>query len=95
MRPGSDFVAGLETGQVAGNGTTRKAADGPGGKASGGFIVVGRNDSAGGCPAGGLARAVPGKGPGVAKPVGDGDQATVGIVGAGDALVGGIDQVGD
>ena len=95
MRPGSDFVAGLETGQVAGNGTTRKAADGPGGKASGSVVVVRRDDSAGGCSAGGLSSPVPGKSPGSAMPVGDGDQATVGIVGAGDALAGGIDQVGD
>ena len=85
MRPGSDFVAGLETGQVAGNGTTRKAADGPGGEPSGGVIVVRRDDSAGGCSAGGLSGPVPGESPGVTQPVGDGGEAPVGVVGAGDA----------
>ena len=56
--------------------------------------MVGGENAAGSSAARRLARAVPREGPGVPEPVGDGGEAAIGVVGAGDGLAGSVDQVG-
>jgi len=95
VRSGGDILAGLESRRVAGDGASGQRADGPRFETPRRVVAVGGGDAAGRRAAGGLARAVPGKVPRVAEPVGEGYQPPVGIVGARDAPAGGVHQVGD